>query len=345
MKPWRPTKFIPGCYNNEFAFVHPSMLSMEKRKLGQSDLLIPPVTVGCNVFGWTVDESASFRLLDAFMDAGFNFLDTADSYSRWVPGHQGGESETIIGKWIHARNNRDKVIVATKVGSDMGQHPGKKVLSKQYILQAVEDSLRRLQTDYIDLYQSHYDDPDTPVEETLEAYSQLVKEGKVRFIGASNFSKERLAASLEASKKNNLPLYQSIQPEYNLYDRADYEKNLSAFVHETGIGVISYYALASGFLTGKYRSEDDLSQGARGGRVKKYLNDRGYHILEALDFVAHKHHTEQAAIALAWLITRPGITSPIASATHEKHIAAMINAVQLKLDPADISMLEETSAY
>ncbi|GAA4313310.1 aldo/keto reductase [Compostibacter hankyongensis] len=318
---------------------------MQKRKLGQSALEVPPLTVGGNVFGWTVREQDALPLLDAFLDAGLNFIDTADSYSRWVAGNKGGESETIIGKWIRARGNRDKVIIATKVGSDMGQHNGKKVLKKSYILQAAEDSLRRLQTDYIDLYQSHYDDPDTPVEETLEAYAELVKAGKVRFIGASNFSSKRLAASLEASKKHGYPVYQSIQPEYNLYDRAGYEKELEPLVLETGIGVINYYALASGFLSGKYRTEADLSKSARGPGIKKYLDERGQRILKALDETAQRYKSTPAGISLAWLMARPGITAPIASATSERQIAELAAAAGLELDEAAIALLDKASAY
>lgn len=317
---------------------------MEKRKLGKSDLYIPPITIGSNVFGWTIDETASLRLLEKFYDTGFNFIDTADSYSLWVAGHQGGESEIIIGKWLKNHNRQD-IIIATKVGSDMGKHPGKKVLKKEYILSAVEDSLRRLQTDYIDLYQSHYDDPDTPVAETLEAYDQLVKDGKVRYIGASNFSVDRLIASGEASSVFHYPSYQSIQPKYNLYDRADYENELKAYVTKTGIGVICYYALASGFLTGKYRSEADFSKSIRGGGMKNYLDVRGLRIIEVLDRVSKKHATTPAAIALAWLIHRPGITSAITSATKPEHITAMARATEVVLDGTDTQELDEASAY
>lgn len=317
---------------------------MEKRKLGHSSLEVPPIMVGGNVFGWTVDESTSFSLLDQFLDSGFDFIDTSDSYSRFAPGNKGGESETIIGKWLK-KKSRDKVIVATKVGSDMGDHPGKKVLKKAYILKAVEDSLRRLQTNYIDLYQSHYDDPDTPVAETLEAYDQLVKEGKVRYIGASNFSVDRLAASLDASAAMHYPAYQSIQPRYNLYDRSDYEEELQAFVEKTGIGVICYYSLASGFLTGKYRSEEDFSKSTRGKGMKKYLNVRGLNIIEALDRVSKKHQTTPAAVALAWLIHRPGITSAISSATKPDHIKAMVEATKVNLDGTDVQELDDASAY
>ena len=273
---------------------------MKKRPLGNSGIEVAPLAFGGNVFGWTIDEKQSFRLLDAFLAAGFNLIDTADVYSRWVPGNKGGESETIIGNWMRLRGNRDKVIVATKVGHDIGQ--GKKDLSEKHILQAVEKSLQRLQTDYIDLYQSHYDDPPTPVAETLEAYAKLVKEGKVRLIGASNFTPERLLRSLEASKQHGYPSYQTLQPLYNLYDREVFEKELEPICVEHGIGVISYYSLASGFLTGKYRSEEDLSKSARGAGNKKYLNEKGFRILSALDKVAEKFKSTPASISIAWLL-------------------------------------------
>lgn len=317
---------------------------MEKRKLGHSALYVPPIIVGGNVFGWTVNEATAFNLLDQFLDKGFNGIDTADSYSRWVPGNVGGESETIIGKWLK-KHSREKIIVATKVGSDMGNHPGKKVLKKAYILKAVEDSLRRLQTDYIDLYQSHYDDPDTPVAETLEAFAQLVQEGKVRYIGASNFSVDRLAASLDASAALHYPAYQSVQPRYNLYDRADFEKDLQPFIQKTGLGVICYYSLASGFLTGKYRTPNDFSKSPRGKDMKNYLDVRGLRIIEALDRVSKKHQATPASVALAWIIHRPGITSAIASASHPEQIEAMVKALKLSLDSTDVQELNDASAY
>lgn len=316
---------------------------MEKRKLGNSDLEIAPLVFGGNVFGWTVDEEMSFRLLDAFLDAGFNCVDTADVYSRWAPGNSGGESETIIGKWLKQRNNRDKVIIATKVGSEMGE--GMKGLSKNYIKQAVEASLKRLQTDYIDLYQSHYDDPETPVEETLEAYGQLIKEGKVRAIGASNFSPERLKESLDASAKGNLPRYETFQPEYNLYDREGYEKEIEPVCTENNLGVICYFSLASGFLTGKYRSEDDLSKSQRGQAVKKYLDERGHRVLQSLDEVAEQYKSAPASVSLAWLMARPSITAPIASATKLEQLEALVKAAELQLDSATIEKLTHASAY
>lgn len=316
---------------------------MQKRKLGNSDLHVAPLAFGGNVFGWTVDERTSFQLLDSFLDAGFNLVDTADSYSRWVPGHQGGESETIIGKWMKTRGNRDKVIVATKVGSDMGQ--GKKDLSKDWILREVEASLQRLQTDYIDLYQSHWDDLTTPVEETLEAYAQLVKQGKVRVIGASNLSPDRLQESLQVSGSKGFPRYQSLQPNYNLYDRKDYETGFEPICQKEHLGVIPYFSLASGFLAGKYRSEKDLEGRARGGFVKKYLNDRGYKILDALDSVSKVHSATQAQVAIAWLMARPSITAPIASATSLDQLKQLLDATRLELTAGDLQQLNQASAF
>lgn len=312
---------------------------MEKRILGQTDLAVAPLAFGGNVFGWTLDEKKSFELLDAFVDAGFNFIDTADSYSTWVPGNKGGESEVIIGKWMKLGHKKNKVIVATKVGSDMGQ--GHKDLSKKYILKAVEDSLKRLQIDVIDLYQSHWDDHVTPVEETLEAYAQLLKEGKVRWIGASNLSPERLKASLEASKKNGYPRYQTLQPEYNLYARETFENDYLPICKEEGLSVISYYSLASGFLTGKYRSEADLGRSLRGGGVKQYLNPKGYAILKALDEVAAKHQCSVATVSLAWLIAQPTVAAPIASATSEQQLSELTAAITLQLDKDDLELLGE----
>ena len=316
---------------------------MQTRKLGNTDLQTAPLVFGGNVFGWTADEPTSFQLMDAFLAEGFNTIDTADGYSRWVPGHKGGESETIMGKWMKHRGNRDKVVVATKVGTDMGQ--GKKDLSGKWTLQAAEDSLRRLQTDYIDLYQSHWDDGVTPVEETLEAYAQLVKQGKVRWIGASNIPPDRLTASLEASRKNKWPIYQTLQPNYNLYDRADYESQYESIAQKWNFGVIPYFSLGSGFLAGKYRSEADLKDRARGAFVKKYLNDRGYRILSALDEVAKDKNATQAQVAIAWLVARPSITAPIASATNIDQLKQLVAATRLQLDAASIEKLNGASAY
>jgi aryl-alcohol dehydrogenase-like predicted oxidoreductase len=314
---------------------------MEMRRLGRSDLRVSPLCFGGNVFGWTVDEATSFRLLDAFLDAGFNFIDTADVYSAWKPGNRGGESETILGKWMRERGNRDRVVVATKVGSEMG--PGQKGLSATYIRKAVEASLRRLQTDRIDLYQSHQDDTGTPLEETLRAYGDLIAAGKVRAIGASNYGAKRLREALDVSARSGLPRYECLQPGYNLYDRADYEGELEALCRENEIGVIPYFALASGFLTGKYRSEADMAGRARGGRVARYLDERGFGILAALDTVASEHGAMPAQVALAWLMARPGLTAPIASATATEQLDELVASVELKLDPAAIERLNEAS--
>ena len=314
---------------------------MEKRKLGNSGLEVAPLAFGGNVFGWTVDEPTSFALLDAFVEAGFNLIDTADVYSRWVQGHSGGESETIIGKWLKRSGNRTKVVIASKVGKEMG--PNSQGLSKTYILQAVEDSLQRLQTDYIDLYQSHADDSETPLEETLETYDQLIKQGKVRAIGASNYSAQRLAESLEVSAQTGYPRYESLQPLFNLYDRIDYEKELEPLCREKRLGVISYFSLASGFLTGKYRSKDDLSKSARGDFVKKYLNERGFRIIEALDRVAQEHNMALAQVALAWLISQPSITAPIVSATNLEQLNELIEATTIELNPSVIDLLNQAS--
>jgi aryl-alcohol dehydrogenase-like predicted oxidoreductase len=315
---------------------------MKKRKLGKSSIEVAPLAFGGNVFGWTVDEPTAFRLLDGFVDAGFNLIDTADVYSAWVPGNHGGESETVIGNWLKHSGRRKDVIIATKVGNVMS--PEKKGLSKPYILRAVEDSLRRLQTDSIDLYQSHVDDPATPIEETLEAYAELVRAGKVREIGASNFTAERLTASLEVSKQRGYPSYVSLQPHYNLLERADYETNLEPVCLENGLGVIPYFALASGFLTGKYRSEADLSKSARGSRVQKYLDGRGLRVLSALDEVAKHYGSTPGRVALAWLIARPSITAPIASATNLDQLKDLIAATELELDLGDIEILNHASA-
>lgn len=315
---------------------------MEKRRLGNSNLEVSRLCFGGNVFGWTADENTSFKLLDAFVNAGFNFVDTADSYSTWVAGHKGGESEMVIGKWFKARGKRDKVILATKVGSEVA---GRKGLSKGYILSEVEESLRRLQTDYIDLYQSHRDEANTPVEETLEAYAQLVKQGKVRVIGASNFTEERLEMSLQASRKHGYPRYESLQPNYNLYDRADYETKLEPLCMKEQIGVIPYFSLASGFLTGKYRTQADLEKSARGKFVQKYMNERGLRIVAALEQVAKQKGSTPARVAIAWLLARPSITAPIASATSLEQLNELVEATKLKLDAQAIALLSEASAY
>lgn len=319
------------------------MSTIEKRKLGNTDLLVSTVTFGGNVFGWTIDEAMSFEILDGFIDAGFNFIDTADVYSRWATGNKGGESEVIIGNWMKSRNNRNKVIIATKVGSDMGD--GKKGLSKKYILEAVDASLSRLKTEYIDLYQSHYDDLETPVEETLEAYDQLIKAGKIRWIGASNFSAARLKESLETSQRLSLPKYQTFQPEYNLYKREGFEKEFEKICLDNHIGVINYYALASGFLTGKYRSEADFGKSLRDGGMKAMMNERGFAILKALDQVAEQYNANPASIALAWLIARPSVTAPIASVTSLTQLDDLVKAASIKLLTEDIAILDEASAW
>jgi aryl-alcohol dehydrogenase-like predicted oxidoreductase len=316
---------------------------MVQRKLGRSSLIVAPLAFGGNVFGWTVDEKTAFGLLDTFVGAGFNLIDTADSYSRWAPGNKGGESETIIGNWMKQRRNRDKVVIATKVGSDMGQ--GKRDISKKYILRAAEDSLWRLQTDYVDLYQTHWDVETIPVEETLEAYAHLVKEGKVRWIGASNISPERLKMSLEASDKHGYPRYQTLQPEYNLCEREKFEKFYRKICLDENLGVISYYSLASGFLTGKYRSEADLTKSARGSGVKKYLNERGFRILAALDEVAKRYDTTPAAVAIAWLQASPSVAAPIASATGLAQLDSLVKASETKLSDEAVSILNEASRW
>jgi aryl-alcohol dehydrogenase-like predicted oxidoreductase len=316
---------------------------MKTRKLGGSGLEVSPVCLGGNVFGWTADEPTSLAILDAFVGAGFNFVDTADVYSRWVPGHKGGESETVLGNWFKRSGKRKSVILATKVGIELA--PEKKGLSKAYILREVEDSLQRLQTDYIDLYQSHIDDASAPLDETLEAYDQLIKQGKVRAIGASNYTGARLTEALAVSKQENLPRYQCLQPHYNLYERAGYEKDLEPVVLKEGIGVIPYFALASGFLTGKYRSENDLAKGPRGQMVKKYLDERGFRILAALDEVSASLGSTPGKVAIAWLIARPSITAPIASATSVDQLKDLVDAANLHLDAAAIKTLNEASAY
>jgi aryl-alcohol dehydrogenase-like predicted oxidoreductase len=315
---------------------------VKKRKLGNSGLEIAPLVFGGNVFGWTADEPMSFQLLDAFVVAGFNCIDTADVYSRFVPGHAGGESETVIGNWLKRSGKRADVIIATKVGMEMA--PEKKGLAKSYILQAIEDSLRRLQTDYIDLYQSHTDDAVAPMEERFEAYALLVKQGKVRAIGASNYTAARLDEALRLSEQHKYPRYQSLQPHYNLCERADYESNLEPLCRERGLGVIPYFSLASGFLTGKYRSEADLKKSPRGRLAKKYLNERGLQILSALDDVAKKHRASVAQISLAWLLARPSITAPIASATNLEQLRDLIEATELQLDAESIRRLDQASA-
>ena len=306
-------------------------------------LEIVPVVFGGNVFGWTVDEARSFELLDAWVDRGFNCVDTADVYSVWMPGHVGGESETIIGKWLARGGKRDEVVLLTKVGFEMKS--GGKGLAKKYILEEVEASLKRLQTDYVDLYQSHTDDQTVPLEETLEAYAQLIEQGKVRFIGASNYGGARLAEAIELAEAKKLPAYRTLQPEYNLHDRQKYEQDLAPVAAKYGLGVIPYFSLASGFLTGKYQSLGDAKGAKREARVQKYFDERGMKILKALKVVSEETGASQAAVSLAWLMAQPTISAPIASATSVEQMGAMVEAVGLELSEAQVGMLTEASAY
>jgi len=314
---------------------------VQYRPLGRSGLMVSPLCFGGNVLGWTVDEKTSFSLLDAWLDAGFNFIDTADVYSRWAPGHSGGESESVIGRWLKQGGRRDKVVIASKVGLDMGQGAN---LRPDYIHKAVEESLRRLQVEQIDLYQSHRDDPNTPQEATLEAYGRLVDAGKVRAIGASNFSSTRLAQALETSQRLGLPRYESLQPLYNLYDRGEFEGELREVCLQNEVGVINYYALAAGFLTGKYRTGDDVVKSVRGqSTIAKYLNERGLKILAALDQVANQLGVTPARVAIAWNMAQPGITSPIASASSLEQLAELAAAARLTLDAQSMGLLDQAS--
>lgn len=316
---------------------------MQMRALGASGLEIVPVVFGGNVFGWTVEEKTSFELLDAWVDRGFDAIDTADVYSAWVPGHKGGESETIVGNWLGKSGKRDKVKIFTKVG--MGMPDGGKGLRKAHIVKSVEDSLQRLQTDTIDLYQSHKDDEDTPLEETLGAYQELIEAGKVRAVGASNYTGPRLAAALELAEDNTLPSYRTLQPEYNLYDRKGYEHDLAPVAEKFGLGVIPYFSLASGFLTGKYQSLADTKGKNRGSRVEKYFDERGLRILKALKAVGEETGAAQASVALAWMLAQPTITAPIASATAVEQMQALFAAVELQLSEAQVETLTGASAY
>jgi aryl-alcohol dehydrogenase-like predicted oxidoreductase len=315
---------------------------MPSRQLGRSGLSVSPICLGGNVFGWTADERTSFSILDAWVDAGFDFIDTADVYSRWAQGHTGGESETVIGKWLAKSGKRDRVVIATKVGFDMGE--GKGGLSAKWIMQAVDDSLRRLQVDRIDLYQAHKDDESTPLEETLEAFARLIEAGKVRAIGASNYSAARLAQALETSKRMGVPRYESLQPLYNLYDRAVFERDLQPLCVKEGVGVISFYALAAGFLSGKYRKPEDASKSARGvNTVKKYLNERGLRILAALDEAARRTGAPPARIAVAWVMAQEGIAAPIASASSVEQVEEIARAARLHLDAEILALLNHAS--
>lgn len=315
---------------------------MQKRALGRTGLSIAPLVFGGNVFGWTADEKTSFDLLDRFVGAGLNAIDTADVYSAWAPGNKGGESETIIGRWMKARGNRDRVVVITKVGSSMGE--GRKGLSARYIAEAVEASLKRLQTDVIDLYLSHWPDPETPHAESLAAYDTLKKAGKIRAVGCSNFDAGLLRAALDVAKAAGLPRYDVLQPEYNLYDRGGFEGPLADLCVTEEIGVITYFSLAKGFLSGKYRSEADLGQSARGGGVKSYLNDKGFRVLKALDEVSAAHKAKPAEVALAWLMAKKAVTAPIASATRPEQMDSLIRSASLTLSAADMKALDEAGA-
>ncbi len=317
---------------------------MKLRALGRSGIEVAPLAFGANVFGWTVDSPTAFRLLDLFTERGFNLVDTADVYSKWAPGNSGGESEAVIGRWIaQGGGRRDKIVLATKVGMEMPG--GKKGLSREYIAQAVEDSLERLQTDRIDLYQAHTEDPATPIDETLEAFSRLVSAGKVRAIGASNYAAESHAAADNAAQRAGVRRFESLQPMYNLYSRQEYEEKLAPTCKRLGIGVIPYYGLASGFLTGKYRTEADLTQSPRGAGIKtKYMNERGMRILAALDEVAKLNRAKCSQVALAWVMSRPTITAPIASATTIAQLRELMGAAELSLDDASLKLLDEASA-
>jgi aryl-alcohol dehydrogenase-like predicted oxidoreductase len=314
---------------------------MLSRQLGKSSLSVAPLAFGGNVFGWSADEKRSFELLDAFVDAGFNLIDTADVYSAWAPGNRGGESESIIGRWLHRSGRRHDVVLATKVAK-WAEHPG---LSPANIQRAVDSSLQRMRTDYIDLYQAHEDDAGIPLHDTLGAFSRLIEQGKVRVIGASNYGADRFAEALAVAAKNDLPRYETLQPEYNLMSRRGYEQALEPLASEQQVGVINYYALASGFLSGKYRSEHDLGKSdARGGSVRKYLNPHGLGVLAAMDAVAAAHHATPSQVALAWLIARPSITAPIASATSVAQLHELFGAVELRLDAEEIAALDRASA-
>lgn len=315
---------------------------MRKQPLGTTGLEVSPLMFGGNVLGWTADERTSFAMLDAWVDAGFNFIDTANNYSVWAPGHVGGESEIVIGHWLTSRGRRDRVIIATKVGMEIT--PERKGLKRDYILKSVDESLQRLQTDYIDLYQSHIDDPDTPLEETLEAYSKLVAAGKVRAIGASNYKPDRLSEALRVSRDLGFPVYQTLQPLYNLYDRSEFEETLAPLCLKENLGVIPYAALSGGFLTGKYRTDSDRAQSPRGGRMDRKMNERGFRILDALDKIAAGHNATPAQVAIAWVMSRPAITSPIVSATSLTQLNEIIASANLNLDAESIEVLDKASA-
>ncbi|WP_404985813.1 aldo/keto reductase [Chryseobacterium sp. M5] len=313
---------------------------MEKIKIKNTDLLIAPINFGGNVFGWTLDEKKSFDILDQFTARGFNFIDTADTYSWWVNG-KGGQSEEIIGNWMKQRNNRNDLVIATKVGSETKEHGFD--ISKKHILKSIDESLARLQTDHIDLYYTHFDDQKTPVEETLEAYDEIIKAGKVKYIAASNLSPERLKESFDVAEKNNLPKYVALQPHYNLLEREKFESQYADLVKEYDLSVFTYWSLAAGFLTGKYRNEDDLKKSARGEGVRKYLDEKGLNVLKALDEISARLETTQASVALAWLLANPLVTAPIVSATSESQLKTLFAAPELKLSSEDIELLNKVS--
>ncbi|RKD91598.1 aldo/keto reductase [Mangrovibacterium diazotrophicum] len=313
---------------------------MKKVKIANTELEVAPINFGGNVFGWTLDEKQSFEILDAFVDGGFNFVDTANTYSWWVNG-VGGQSETIIGNWMKARGNREKMVIATKVGSETKVHP--KDISKKQILKSVDESLQRLQVDYIDLFYTHFDDDKTPVEETMSAYDELVKAGKLRYIAASNVSPARLEESFAVAEKNGFPKYVALQPHYNLVEREGYEKNYLPLVEKYGLSVFPYWSLAAGFLTGKYRSEADLGKSVRGEGVKKYLDEKGLAVLAALDQISEKHNSKQATVALAWLLAQPQLVAPIVSATSKSQLQTLFDAPELKLDSEDLKLLGQSS--
>jgi aryl-alcohol dehydrogenase-like predicted oxidoreductase len=317
---------------------------MEKVKLGNSEIQFKPIVFGGNVFGWTIDEKQSFTLLDAFVDMGFSLIDTSNNYSHWVPGHSGSESEMIIGNWICKRDVRDKIQIATKVGGRRIDN-SKPNLKKKYIIKSVEDSLKRLQVDTIDLYQSHHDDLTTDIDETLEAYQHLIQTGKIKWIGASNLSPERIRESLNIAEKHSLPAYIAVQPEYNLYDRAKYERQYEQLALDNHLGVISYYSLASGFLSGKYRSIEDIKEAKRKEALKHRFNDRGLHILDTLAEIAHSQQKTMSAVALAWILHRPSITAPIVSATNLQQLEELAKAVEIKLTPKECFLLDKASSY
>lgn len=317
---------------------------MERKKLGNTDLFVAPIAFGGNVFGWTIDENQSHDIIDAFVGSGFNLIDTANNYSYWVKGNDGGESERIIGTWCKKRRIRDKIVIATKVGG-RGKNMEKPNNTRKHIMEEVDNSLKRLQTDYIDLYQLHYDDGVTPVEETLGAFQDLIQEGKIRWIGASNISAQRLMESLEASEKYNLPRYQTLQPLYNLYDREKFEMEYQSLAAVQKLSVMTYYSLASGFLTGKYRTDADFGQSQRGKDVKQYMNERGMRILEALDEVSNQHNTTPAVIALAWLLNQPTVVAPIVSATNLNQLESLINAPRIQLTEEQLSLLNKASDF